>query len=122
MPLNTPAFRGIACVSGSSTRCGRQQFWARVLGDKMRKVPHDWLLVVAMVAVVFACMSDAAAGAPSAALTPDVLRSGPILVVGSINMDTIIDVQRLPKEGETITTRSSDTGHSVPGGKGANQA
>mmetsp|Transcript_16926 Transcript_16926/g.44499 ORF Transcript_16926/g.44499 Transcript_16926/m.44499 type:complete len:165 (+) Transcript_16926:42-536(+) len=45
-----------------------------------------------------------------------------ILVIGSLNMDTIIDVQRLPQKGESIVTRLPDTGKSVPGGKGANQA
>ncbi|KAK3249876.1 hypothetical protein CYMTET_40717 [Cymbomonas tetramitiformis] len=37
-------------------------------------------------------------------------------------MDTIIDVERLPRSGETIMTRIPDTGKCIPGGKGANQA
>jgi len=45
-----------------------------------------------------------------------------ILIVGSINMDIIIDVDRLPQKGETVTARLTDTGKAVPGGKGANQA
>lgn len=42
-----------------------------------------------------------------------------ILVIGSLNLDTVIEAPKMPKAGETI----SGTGVSqVPGGKGANQA
>ena len=42
-----------------------------------------------------------------------------ILVIGSLNMDTVIETPYMPKSGETLT----GTGVSlVPGGKGANQA
>ena len=44
---------------------------------------------------------------------------GEILVVGSLNMDFVIEVNKMPKEGETILGKSLTT---VPGGKGANQA
>ncbi|KAG7668529.1 hypothetical protein KSW81_005293 [Nannochloris sp. 'desiccata'] len=44
-----------------------------------------------------------------------------ILVVGSLNVDIIIPVDRLPTLGETITARSPTTDIAV-GGKGANQA
>jgi len=90
--------------------------------DSMMKKTSKRLVVACVAAVIIACLGDAVAEIASAAVTHDAVRSGPILVVGSINMDTIIDVQRLPTEGETITTRRSDTGKSVPGGKGANQA
>lgn len=43
-----------------------------------------------------------------------------ILVVGSLNMDQIVQVSRLPMLGETLLTASSL--RIVPGGKGANQA
>eukprot|EP00823_Brevimastigomonas_motovehiculus_P004253 TRINITY_DN2747_c0_g1_i1.p1 TRINITY_DN2747_c0_g1~~TRINITY_DN2747_c0_g1_i1.p1 ORF type:complete len:342 (-),score=79.32 TRINITY_DN2747_c0_g1_i1:66-1064(-) len=43
-----------------------------------------------------------------------------ILVVGSINADTFIEVSRLPIRGETIQGKD-DSGFQVPGGKGANQ-
>lgn len=42
-----------------------------------------------------------------------------ITVLGSINMDLIATVFRLPKPGETVT---GDTFTTAPGGKGANQA
>lgn len=42
-----------------------------------------------------------------------------IVVFGSINMDLVARVPRLPAPGETLTGRSFAT---VPGGKGANQA
>jgi len=46
----------------------------------------------------------------------------PVLVVGSLNADIIIEINRFPKQGETLNTRTADTGIMVPGGKGANQA
>ena len=46
----------------------------------------------------------------------------PVLVIGSVNADTIIEVDRLPRSGETITSRNADTGRVFCGGKGANQA
>lgn len=42
-----------------------------------------------------------------------------VLVVGSINMDLIVQCGRLPDQGETI---HGDALHTAPGGKGANQA
>lgn len=42
-----------------------------------------------------------------------------ILVFGSLNMDLVARVERLPHPGETISGQSFDT---IPGGKGANQA
>ncbi|MFD0710357.1 ribokinase [Paenibacillus sp. GCM10027626] len=42
-----------------------------------------------------------------------------IVVVGSLNMDLVASAERMPEVGETI----SGTGfHTIPGGKGANQA
>jgi len=46
----------------------------------------------------------------------------PLLVCGSLNADIIIEINRFPKKGETLSARSPDTGIMVPGGKGANQA
>lgn len=48
--------------------------------------------------------------------------SGPLVVVGSVNADVFIEINRLPKQGETIGARKEDTGFVLPGGKGANQA
>ena len=42
-----------------------------------------------------------------------------ILVVGSVNMDMVMRVQRLPRPGETLMANGFMTAH---GGKGANQA
>lgn len=42
-----------------------------------------------------------------------------IVVIGSINLDLIVAVERLPKPGETVPGRDFVT---APGGKGANQA
>lgn len=44
---------------------------------------------------------------------------GPIIVVGSINMDLVFRVPRYPNLGETLPGREF---HLFPGGKGANQA
>lgn len=42
-----------------------------------------------------------------------------IVVVGSANVDMVVQVRSLPKPGETVLARSS---HDFPGGKGSNQA
>lgn len=44
---------------------------------------------------------------------------GGILVVGSVNMDLVLGVERLPAKGETVVGNSIQY---IPGGKGANQA
>lgn len=43
----------------------------------------------------------------------------PILIIGSLNMDMVIDMQRMPLKGETVMGRSLSY---IAGGKGANQA
>ncbi len=45
--------------------------------------------------------------------------SAPITVVGSLNMDFVVQVDELPLPGQTVLGRGFRT---VPGGKGANQA
>ncbi|CAN1140614.1 RBSK [Linum perenne] len=45
--------------------------------------------------------------------------SPPLVVVGSANADIYVEIDRLPKEGETI---SAINGQTLAGGKGANQA
>jgi ribokinase len=42
-----------------------------------------------------------------------------IIVVGSLNMDLVVKAPRMPVSGETI---SGEDLHTIPGGKGANQA
>ncbi|WP_281352751.1 PfkB family carbohydrate kinase [Mycobacterium botniense] len=42
-----------------------------------------------------------------------------VCVVGSVNMDLVLDVDTLPRPGETVLAKSA---WSTPGGKGANQA
>lgn len=44
-----------------------------------------------------------------------------ILVVGSVNADIVLHLERLPRVGETVAA-SNDSGYMVAGGKGANQA
>ncbi|SDM70219.1 ribokinase [Sediminibacillus halophilus] len=44
---------------------------------------------------------------------------GKIAVIGSLNMDIVISVERMPQKGETI---HGNTVQYLPGGKGANQA
>ncbi|KAI4333447.1 hypothetical protein L6164_018260 [Bauhinia variegata] len=43
----------------------------------------------------------------------------PLVVVGSANADIYVEIERLPREGETV---SAKTGQTLAGGKGANQA
>ena len=43
-----------------------------------------------------------------------------IAVIGSLNMDLVVRAPRIPKPGETII--GADDLHTIPGGKGANQA
>lgn len=45
--------------------------------------------------------------------------SAPVVIVGSINMDLVARVPRVPAPGETVLGRDFTT---IPGGKGANQA
>lgn len=45
--------------------------------------------------------------------------SAPITVVGSLNMDFVVQVEALPRPGETVLGSAFRT---IPGGKGANQA
>lgn len=42
-----------------------------------------------------------------------------IVIVGSVNMDLVARMRKLPRPGETVTGESFQT---IPGGKGANQA
>lgn len=42
-----------------------------------------------------------------------------VCVLGSINMDLVLKVKNMPKEGQTILSKSFEK---IPGGKGANQA
>ena len=47
------------------------------------------------------------------------VRGGTVVVVGSINVDQVVTVDRLPLPGETLISSSMTLS---PGGKGANQA
>ncbi|RDX86097.1 rbsK, partial [Mucuna pruriens] len=46
-------------------------------------------------------------------------QSPPVVVVGSANADIYVEIDRLPREGETLAAKSGQT---LAGGKGANQA
>jgi ribokinase len=52
-------------------------------------------------------------------LPPEVTGPVTVTVVGSINLDLVAEVDRLPQPGETLTAIHLER---VPGGKGANQA
>ena len=52
-------------------------------------------------------------------MTSAATSSTPLLVVGSLNMDLVMRVPRIPEAGETLTGYGFDV---LPGGKGANQA
>lgn len=55
-------------------------------------------------ALVFAALGWAAAGAAAAAAAADAAaKAKPILVVGSVNADTTVSLERLPARGECIT-------------------
>ncbi|XP_027342749.1 uncharacterized protein LOC113855339 [Abrus precatorius] len=45
--------------------------------------------------------------------------SPPLVVIGSANADIYVEIDRLPREGETLAAKSGQT---LAGGKGANQA
>ena len=45
--------------------------------------------------------------------------SAEILVIGSLNMDLVVQTARIPQAGETL---AGSEFHMIPGGKGANQA
>lgn len=47
------------------------------------------------------------------------MTKGPLVVVGSVNADLVMQVERIPKPGETL---AASTLEFYPGGKGANQA
>lgn len=44
---------------------------------------------------------------------------GKLLVVGSLNMDMVVNVSQIPQKGETVLAKEINY---IPGGKGANQA
>ena len=56
---------------------------------------------------------------PSAVRDQPSARKPAIVVAGSLNMDFVVRVERLPAAGETVLGRDF---HMTPGGKGANQA
>eukprot|EP00249_Psilotum_nudum_P028917 c38933_g1_i1 orf=215-1207(+) len=49
----------------------------------------------------------------------EVCSCAPLVVIGSANADIYVEIERLPKVGETVAASSGQT---LPGGKGANQA
>ena len=79
-------------------------------------VAPNWVLLGCL--CMAACRSSHAAALSAPSSRP---AAKPILVIGSLNMDVIIEVDRLPGKHETLTARSPRTTLAV-GGKGANQA
>lgn len=47
------------------------------------------------------------------------MKKSRIAVIGSLNMDIVVSMERMPVPGETVAGREI---HTIPGGKGANQA
>ncbi|KAI8475104.1 MAG: ribokinase/xylose isomerase [Monoraphidium minutum] len=88
----------------------------------MRAAPRHWAAPCALLPLLLALHAllpaprAAAAAAASAAAAPK-----PLLIVGSVNADTTISVERLPARGECITSTKPAPALAV-GGKGANQA
>ncbi|KAL0906514.1 hypothetical protein M5K25_025012 [Dendrobium thyrsiflorum] len=67
-------------------------------------------------------LTFASAAASAATLSSSAVSAGinkPIVVVGSANADIYVEIDRLPKQGETVAARDGQT---LAGGKGANQA
>jgi len=56
---------------------------------------------------------------PSTTPDPGAATDRPVVVIGSLNMDLVVRVPRMPSAGETLTGDGFET---APGGKGANQA
>ncbi|VVA18927.1 PREDICTED: ribokinase [Prunus dulcis] len=67
---------------------------------------------------LFPCFSTDASKTPNPP-TPLTITNSPLVVVGSANADIYVEIDRLPKEGETISAKNGQT---LAGGKGANQA
>ena len=44
---------------------------------------------------------------------------GKIVVIGSLNMDVVVNVDEMPEKGQTVSGKNLEL---IPGGKGANQA
>ncbi|CAL5227637.1 g10642 [Coccomyxa viridis] len=58
-------------------------------------------------------------GARRLLVTAEKHEAKPLVVVGSVNADLVLEIDRLPADGETLGAKSLNT---FPGGKGANQA
>ena len=59
---------------------------------------------------------------PVTANNPPSSSKSPLVVVGSVNADLVVRLNRLPKKGETVSTVDNSSMQFYPGGKGANQA
>src|SRR5690242_378052 len=64
-------------------------------------------------------MDEATASPPLPRGSPNQAPDRPVVVIGSLNMDLVVRVARMPAAGETLTGDGFET---APGGKGANQA
>lgn len=76
------------------------------------------IAVLTIIAALFLHLRYAISSAMSGASS-----SAQVLVVGSVNADVIIPVDKMPEQGETILAKQTpDCGTVLAGGKGANQA
>ncbi|CAJ1338543.1 unnamed protein product [Effrenium voratum] len=105
------------CQTASPTMLPRLSRRFATMQPQLAGSGHRWLPWAAAATAAAGVVSYTYTGRKSLAC-----EQKPLLVCGSLNADIIIEINRFPKKGETLSARSPDTGIMVPGGKGANQA
>ncbi|CAJ1408103.1 unnamed protein product [Effrenium voratum] len=105
------------CQTSSTTMLPRLSRRFATMQPQLAGSGHRWLPWAAAATAAAGVVSYTYTGRKSLAC-----EQKPLLVCGSLNADIIIEINRFPKKGETLSARSPDTGIMVPGGKGANQA
>lgn len=85
----------------------------------MPRVSAQWTAVVSPMASPYPCHQSLEIGTSSSCSCKAIMDHSSILVIGSLNIDLTTRTTRVPEAGETLISKSFDTGS---GGKGANQA